>query len=85
MFINVAIFWEIARHLLHADLLLGWFSTLKMEVIRCFETSVHIRTTRRCDIPEDDVHNYRFENLKSYMLNVTETPLLGCDIRRQRL
>jgi hypothetical protein len=33
-------------------LLLGWFSTMKIDVIRSSETSVHIRTTRRC-IPED--------------------------------
>jgi hypothetical protein len=32
-------------HLIHADFLLGWFSTLKTDVIRSPETSVHIRTT----------------------------------------
>jgi hypothetical protein len=38
-------------HLLHSGFLLGWVSTLKMELIRSSETSVHIRTTRRY-IPE---------------------------------
>jgi hypothetical protein len=41
-----------ARHLLHAGVFLGWFSTLKKEVIRSSETSVYKRTTRR-SIPED--------------------------------
>jgi hypothetical protein len=36
--------------------LLGWFSTLKMEVMRPSETFDHIRTTRRY-IPEDAVLN----------------------------
>jgi hypothetical protein len=40
-------------HLLHADFLLGWFSTLKTEVIISSETSIHKRTTRLY-IPEDD-------------------------------
>jgi hypothetical protein len=35
-------------HLLHSSILLGWLSTLKMEVIHFSETSVHIRTTWRC-------------------------------------
>jgi hypothetical protein len=39
-------------HLPHAGLLLGKFSTLKMEAIHFSETSVHIRTTW-CYIPED--------------------------------
>jgi hypothetical protein len=43
------------------------FLPLKMEVICSSETSVHVRTTRRY-IPEDgDFHNYRCENLKSYI------------------
>jgi hypothetical protein len=51
-----------------ANFLLGWFSTLKMEAIRSSKTSVHIHTTQRY-IPEDDsVHNYRCENLKSYVI-----------------
>jgi hypothetical protein len=52
---NVSIFWDIAlpSHLLHSDFLLGWFSTVKMEVIHSSETSVHIRTTRRYYTPED--------------------------------
>jgi hypothetical protein len=52
---NVAIFWDIAprpSHLLHSGFLLGWFSNLKMEVIRSSETSVYIRATQRY-IPED--------------------------------
>jgi hypothetical protein len=36
-----------------AGFLLVWFSTLKMEVIRSSETSVHMRNTKR-HIPEDD-------------------------------
>jgi hypothetical protein len=40
-------------HLLHVGFLLSWLSTLKMEVTRTFETSVH---------------NYRCENLKSFLL-----------------
>jgi hypothetical protein len=32
----------------HADFLLGWFSTLNMDVILFSETSVHIRTARCC-------------------------------------
>jgi hypothetical protein len=42
----------VPSQLLHAGLLLYWFSTLKMEVICSSETSVYIRTTRRY-IPED--------------------------------
>jgi hypothetical protein len=38
----------------HATFLLGLFSTLKMDVIRCSETPLHIRTTR-CYIPEDGI------------------------------
>jgi hypothetical protein len=40
------------NHLLRFGFLLGWFSTLKMEVIYSSETLVHIRNTRCC-IPED--------------------------------
>jgi hypothetical protein len=39
-------------HLLKAGFLLGYFSTLKMQVIQTSETSVHIRTTWNY-IPED--------------------------------
>jgi hypothetical protein len=39
-------------HLLHADFLLGWFSSFKMWVMHSSETSVYMRTTRRY-IPED--------------------------------
>jgi hypothetical protein len=56
---NVAIFFNIApsspympSHLQHAGFLLGLFSIMKMEVITSYETSIHIRTTRRY-IPED--------------------------------
>jgi hypothetical protein len=41
-------------------------STLKMEVIRSSETSVHTRCTQRHS-PEDGIlHSHRCENLKSY-------------------
>jgi hypothetical protein len=44
------------------------FWTQNMHVIRSSETSVRIRTTR-CYIPEvNNVHNYRYENLKSCIL-----------------
>jgi hypothetical protein len=32
-----------AKHLLHTGFLLGWYSTLKMEVISSSETSLHLR------------------------------------------
>jgi hypothetical protein len=35
-----------------------------MELIRSSKTSAQIRTTWRC-IPEDNIHNYRCEKLKS--------------------
>jgi hypothetical protein len=41
------------------------FSTLKMEIIRSSETSVHTRSTWR-HIPEDGIRHRR-ENLKSYI------------------
>jgi hypothetical protein len=42
---------------------------LKMEAIGSSEMSVHIRTTRRY-IPEDgNFHNYRCENLRSYIIS----------------
>jgi hypothetical protein len=42
---NVTVCWSTApNQLLHYGLLLSWFSSLEMEVIRCSETSVHIRT-----------------------------------------
>jgi hypothetical protein len=53
-------------HLLLAGSLIGWFFTLKMEVIRYSERSLHIRTTWRY-IPDDgNIHSYRHENLRSY-------------------
>jgi hypothetical protein len=39
-----------AKHMLHAGFLLGRFQTLKTEVIRSYETSVHFW----CYIPEND-------------------------------
>jgi hypothetical protein len=56
--------------------LLGWFLTLKMVVICSSETSVYIR---RC-ISEDGsfhFHNYRYENLKSYVSLEIYTKMLG--------
>jgi hypothetical protein len=53
---------QVARHLLHAALF-----TLKMEVIHSSETSVHIRTIRRYILEEGNLHNYRCQNLKSYI------------------
>jgi hypothetical protein len=41
---------------LHAGFLLGWFSTLKMEVLRSPET-FHIRTTRRYTSQDGNFHN----------------------------
>jgi hypothetical protein len=46
------------------------FSTLKMEMIRSSETSVHTRSTQR-HIPEDGIlHSHCCENLKSYIKNI---------------
>jgi hypothetical protein len=43
--------------------------TLKMEAICSSETSVATQETTRRHIPEDDIiHNYRCENLKSYIV-----------------
>jgi hypothetical protein len=40
----------------------------KIEMVRSYKTSVHIWTTRRY-IPEDgNIHDYRCENLKSYII-----------------
>jgi hypothetical protein len=52
----------LSSHLLHVGFLLGWFSTLKMDVILSSETSVHIRTTLRYIIEDGN----SCENLKSY-------------------
>jgi hypothetical protein len=38
---------SLSSHLLHTRFLPGWFSTLKMEVIRSSEASVHTRTKQR--------------------------------------
>jgi predicted nucleic acid-binding Zn ribbon protein len=51
----------------HAGSSLADSSTLKMEMIRSSETSVHTRSTQR-HIPEDDIlHSHRCEILKSHM------------------
>jgi hypothetical protein len=44
------------------------FSTLKMEAIRSYETSVHTRSTQRHISEEGILHSHRCENLKSYIL-----------------
>jgi hypothetical protein len=51
-----------------SSFLLGWYWTLKMEVIRSSETSVHIRSTRRY-IPEDG--NFHFHNYRCRTSNPT--------------
>jgi hypothetical protein len=38
---------------------LGWFSTLKMEVIPCSETSLHSQNTLRYVPNDSNIHNYR--------------------------
>jgi hypothetical protein len=54
--------------LLYVGSLLGWFSTLNIELIRSSETSVYVPSTRRY-IPEDgNVRNYSCKNLKSYKI-----------------
>jgi hypothetical protein len=56
----------------HAGSSLTDFSTLKMEAIRSFETSVHTRSTRR-HVPEDGIlQSHCRENLKSYLYLVLE-------------
>jgi hypothetical protein len=59
-------FWDVAlQPPAHAGSQLADSSTLKMEAIRSFETSVNARSTQR-HIPEDDsLHSHRCENLKS--------------------
>jgi hypothetical protein len=53
------------------------FSTLKIEVIRSSETSLHIHTTRRY-IPEGGYFlNCRCENCKSYKYIISQTNLRG--------
>jgi hypothetical protein len=44
--------YQVAGNLLQAGFLIGWFSSMKMEMIYSSETSFHIWTTRRY-IPED--------------------------------
>jgi hypothetical protein len=57
------------------------FSTLKMEAMCSFETSVNVGSTPR-HIPEDDIlYSHRCENLKSYLLDSIVNILAVC-IRR---
>jgi hypothetical protein len=56
------------KHLLHSGFLLGWFWTLKMEVVRFSETSLHIRTTQRCIPVVGNIRNCRCEKLKSFII-----------------
>jgi hypothetical protein len=61
--------------------LLADFSTLNMEAIRSFETSVHTRCTRR-HIPEDGIlHSHRREKLKSY-IKLTCFKAVKCNIQK---
>jgi hypothetical protein len=49
----------------------AYSSTLKMEAICSFETSVEFQRTTRRYIPEDStLHNHRCETLKSYTVNL---------------
>jgi hypothetical protein len=57
-----------ASHLLQVGFLLCWFSTQKTEVISSSETSVQVPTTRRYVLEDGNIHNYRCENLKSYII-----------------
>jgi hypothetical protein len=41
-----------------------------MEIIRSSEMSVHIRISRSCSPDDDNIHNYRCNNLKSYVILV---------------
>jgi hypothetical protein len=41
-----------------------------MEVTRSSESSVHIRTTWRYIPGNENIYNYRFENVKSYILEL---------------
>jgi hypothetical protein len=55
-----------------------WFSSLKIELIRFSETSVHIRTNWRY-IPEDgNIHKHRCENFKCYVENNVHYALTFC-------
>jgi hypothetical protein len=59
---------------------------MKMKAIRSSEQSLHIRAKRHY-IPEDgSIHNYRYDNFKSYKklffsikTELEEYCLLGCD------
>jgi hypothetical protein len=55
--------------MLHAGFLLGWIFTLKIEVIRSSET-YQIRTTRSYIPGDGGIHTYRYESLKSDILNL---------------
>jgi hypothetical protein len=41
---------------------------LKMEVVCYFETLVHIGTTRRYILEDGNLHNYRCDNFRSYIV-----------------
>jgi hypothetical protein len=63
----------------HAGSSLADFCTLKMEVIRSSETSVHTRYTWR-HIPEDGIlHSHRCENLRSYKNETVSHVLCNCE------
>jgi hypothetical protein len=56
-------------------------STLKMEAICSFETSVATQQTTRRQIPEDNtLHNHGCENLKSYIVYQVVAKVSGEDI-----
>jgi hypothetical protein len=56
LFIHLGVFdwWFSLQPPAHAGSSLSYYSTLKMETIRSFDTSVHTRSTRR-HIPEDGI------------------------------
>jgi hypothetical protein len=53
---------NLSRHLLHSGFLLGWFSTQKIEVIRFYEMSVPIQTTRLHNTEDCNIHNLNTED-----------------------
>jgi hypothetical protein len=62
---------QVARHV---GFMLGWFSTLKMELLWSSETSVRIWTTQLYMPDDGNSRNYHCENLKSYVFTtVTKT------------
>jgi hypothetical protein len=65
----------LCNHLLTPDFRLEIF-TLKMEAIRCSETSVHATSTQR-HIPDDILHSHRFYSLKSYTIQTVFVAMIG--------